>query len=92
MKEQSLPKPWWRSTSVKGSLGGAAAALAVLIVAVAQLAGYDIDLTTTELLIGALFSLVSAFFSWWGRVHATGPISTTQILPGISVDKEEVRR
>ena len=89
MTVQSSPKPWWRSIGIKGSLGNAAVALAMLVVAAAQLVGYDIDLTATELLIGSLFSLVSAFFAWRGRVRATSPISTTQILPGISVAKEE---
>ena len=79
-------KPWWESFGVTGSRAGAGTGLATLAVAVAKIAGYEIDFGATELLISSAVALVSAAISWYGRVRATTRIDAAKILPGLTLE------
>ena len=78
-------KPWWSSVGINGSAAAAAGSIAVMAVAVAKFAGYEIDIQATELLIAAILGLASAAATWWGRLHAAQPISRTQVTPGLTL-------
>jgi hypothetical protein len=79
------PKSWWTSSGIYGSLGALSGSLAMIVAAIAKAVGYEVDIQATELLIGAFLGLAVAVATWWGRVHAAQPISTTQVLPGLTL-------
>jgi hypothetical protein len=79
------PKPWYLSSGIYGSLGTLSGALAMIVAAIAKASGYEVDIGSTELVIGALLSAAAAAATWWGRIHAAQPISTTQVLPGLTL-------
>lgn len=69
-------KPWWQSRTIIGAMITVASSGAAL-------AGYVVDVhAVTELALG-LSSIIGGALSWWGRVQATRPISTTKVLPGL---------
>jgi hypothetical protein len=78
-------KSWWRSIGINGSVGGFAGALAILIAAVAKMAGVEVDVEATELVIAGVIALGVSVATWWGRVHAVQPISRTQVMPGVTL-------
>jgi len=80
-------KPWWSSIGINGSVGGFAGALAMLIAAAAKMAGYEVDVDATELVIAGVIALGVSGATWWGRVHAVQPISRTQVMPGVELQK-----
>lgn len=73
--------PWWQSRAIWGSLVTIAASLAALV-------GWSVDVEQTTELIVIATSLVGGAASWWGRVQATHPISKTQVLPNVTLEKK----
>lgn len=73
------PKPWWQSRAIVG-------ALVVVGAQVVRSFGWEIDSQAmTDAILGAL-TLIGAALAWWGRVHASCPISR-RVAPGVGSDR-----
>jgi hypothetical protein len=72
--------PWWQSRAIWGSLVTVFASLAAMV-------GWTVDIEATVELIMVALTLAGGVASWWGRVQATRPISKTQVLPGVTLEK-----
>lgn len=80
LAELDDPKPWWESRAILG-------ALVTVLASAAGVAGYTVDIGATTEIVLSFLTLVGGALSWWGRVQAERPISRTQVMPGVTLDK-----
>jgi len=70
--------PWWESRAMVGSV-------VTILASLADVMGWTIEVGQTTELIVSLAALIGGALSWWGRVHATHPISRTAVAPGLTL-------
>lgn len=80
-------KPWWQSIGINGSLVTLIPAGVALVSGIARAYGWEINEGAVVEAIMGLLGLIAAGMTWWGRVSATQPISRTQVMPGVTLEK-----
>lgn len=78
------PKSWWSSIGIQGSIVTLIPAIVALAASLARAYGWEINEGIVVEGIMGLLGLVAAGMTWWGRVHASQPISRVKILPGVT--------